>query len=159
MARFPTPVAALLLALAVVATVGTGPVAGAPTAVQPPFHPSRLTSLGDARQVVIVTSASWSASRGRLRTYELTPTGGWRRVLGPVDATLGRNGFVPTNRRRQGTRTTPAGTFALPWAFGTYADPGTALPYRRVDANDWWPYDPRGPGHVQRLAAPPSRFC
>lgn len=29
----------------------------------PPFHPTRLTSLGDARQVVVVISGSWSSSR------------------------------------------------------------------------------------------------
>jgi len=110
-----------------------------------PFHPSRLTHLGDARQVVVVTSGSWSSSRAILRTYERAPAGGWRLRLGRVEARVGRNGFSPGERRRQGTSTTPAGTFAIPWAFGTRADPGTALPYRVVDRDDWWPYDPRDP--------------
>jgi len=110
-----------------------------------PFHPSRLTHLGDASQVVVVTARSWSSSQARLRTYERTAQGTWRRRLGPVDAHVGRNGFSPGDQRRQGTATTPAGTFAIPWAFGTWADPGTAMDYRQVDGDDWWPYDPRDP--------------
>lgn len=134
----------LALALGGLLVAPTGAVA-APAGEPAPFHPSRLTSLGDARQVVVVTSHSWSTSRARLRTYELSESGTWRLLLGPVDARVGRNGFAPADRRRQGTATTPAGTFAVPWAFGTRADPGTALPYRQVDGDDWWPYDPRDP--------------
>jgi len=109
----------------------------------PPYHPSRLTHLGDARQVVVVTSSAWSSSWARLRTYQRTAGGAWRLRLGPVEARVGSNGFSPASQRRQGTSTTPAGTFAIPWAFGTRPDPGTALAYRRADADDWWPYDPR----------------
>jgi L,D-peptidoglycan transpeptidase YkuD (ErfK/YbiS/YcfS/YnhG family) len=111
----------------------------------PAFHPTRLSHTGDAGQVVVVTSRSWSSSHARLRAYERSADGTWTRRFGPVPARLGRNGFAPADRRRQGTRTTPAGTFALPWAFGTRPDPGTLLRYRRVDATDWWPYDPRDP--------------
>ena len=92
-----------------------------------------------------MTSGSWTTSYAKLRTYSRTRGGAWRLRLGPVDARIGGNGFSPAASRRQGTSTTPAGTFAIPWAFGTRADPGTDLPYRRVDGNDWWPYDPRDP--------------
>lgn len=132
----------LVLVVLLVAPIGAVPArAGQPG----PFHPSRLTHLGEARQVVVVTSGSWSSSRAHLRTYERVANGSWRLRLGPVDARIGRNGFSPAAERRQDTSTTPAGTFAIPWAFGTRADPGTALPYRHVDSNDWWPYDPRDP--------------
>jgi L,D-peptidoglycan transpeptidase YkuD (ErfK/YbiS/YcfS/YnhG family) len=33
----------------------------------------------------------------------------------------------------------------MPAAFGRLRDPGAHLPYRRVDGNDWWPYEPRDP--------------
>jgi L,D-peptidoglycan transpeptidase YkuD (ErfK/YbiS/YcfS/YnhG family) len=112
----------------------------------PAYHPSRLTHLGDARQVVVVTSRRWDSSRARLRAYELRADGTWSRVLDAGPVWVGRNGFVRADRRRQDTSTTPAGTFGLPRAFGTASDPGTALPYRWVDGDDWWPYDPRDPG-------------
>lgn len=124
------------------ATAGAVPAHAAEPAA---FHPSRLSSLGDARQVLVVTSAAWSSSRARLRAYELAPDGTWTLRLGPVAARVGGNGFSPAARRRQGSGTTPAGAFAVPWAFGTRPDPGTALPYRQVDGKDWWPYDPRDP--------------
>lgn len=134
----------LRLALSLLLLAPTGAVP-AQARELPPFHPSRLTHLGDAGQVVVVTSGSWSSSWARLRTYERTARGAWRLRLGPVDARVGAGGFSPAAGRRQGTNTTPAGTFLVPWAFGTRADPGTALPYRRADSDDWWPYDPRDP--------------
>jgi L,D-peptidoglycan transpeptidase YkuD (ErfK/YbiS/YcfS/YnhG family) len=136
----PRPLTATLLALAL---VGLAP--GPARADLPRWHPSRLAHVGTAGQVVVVTSDDWSSRRGALRAYERMPDGTWRRDLGPGAVWLGWNGFVRADRRRQSTHTTPAGTFRLPWAFGTRPDPGTALTYREVDATDWWPYDPRDP--------------
>jgi L,D-peptidoglycan transpeptidase YkuD (ErfK/YbiS/YcfS/YnhG family) len=139
-ASLRAPALALALALAL---LGLAP---APARADPPrWHPSRLTHVGTARQVVVVTSDVWASRRGVLRTYALTPDGTWRQALDPGRVWLGWNGFVRADRRRQSTLTTPAGTFRLAWAFGTRPDPGTALPYREVDPTDWWPYDPRDP--------------
>ena len=109
----------------------------------PAHHPSRLTGLTGSSQVVVVTSARWSGSRAWLRAYERLDDGAWALVAGPVPARIGRSGWVPATSRRQGTGTTPAGTFRLPSAFGTEPDPGSGLRYRHVDRSDWWPYDPR----------------
>jgi L,D-peptidoglycan transpeptidase YkuD (ErfK/YbiS/YcfS/YnhG family) len=66
-------------------------------------------------------------------------------VHGPVPVVLGAAGWVAAADRAQSSGTTPAGVFRLPFAFGRLADPGTAVHYRRFDANDWWPYEPRDP--------------
>jgi L,D-peptidoglycan transpeptidase YkuD (ErfK/YbiS/YcfS/YnhG family) len=127
----------------------------------PPYHPSRLTHLGDARQVVVVTARSWSSSHAVLRTWERLPEGGWQLRGEPVRARVGRHGFVPAEQRRQNSGTSPAGTFAVVSAFGNGSDPGTALPYRRVERNDWWTYDPRDPGSynvLQPRRVPSSRW-
>jgi L,D-peptidoglycan transpeptidase YkuD (ErfK/YbiS/YcfS/YnhG family) len=136
-------VGALLLAEVVLLADVALPAAAAGS--PPPYHPSRLTSVDGAGQVLVVTSEGWSSSTARLRAYQRAADGSWRLRLGPVPARVGSNGFVPAERRRQSTATTPAGTFGVLWAFGTGPDPGTALDYRRVGANDWWPYDPRDP--------------
>ena len=134
----------LLVALVTAGLTLVGPAAtGAEP--RPTHHPSRLTSLGDARQVVVVTAGSWTSSTAVLRAWRRTGAGGWRLHTGPVRARVGRNGFVPADQRRQGSGTSPAGTFAVRSAFGNGADPGTALPYRVADRNDWWAYDPRDP--------------
>jgi L,D-peptidoglycan transpeptidase YkuD (ErfK/YbiS/YcfS/YnhG family) len=131
------------LALVAVLPQTVGPPASA--GPRPPYHPSRLAHVAGADQVVVVTSGGWTGSTARLRAYQRTRQGSWRLRLGPVPARLGYGGFVRADRRQQGTGTTPAGTFGVLWAFGTGADPGTSLDYRRVDADDWWPYDPRDP--------------
>jgi L,D-peptidoglycan transpeptidase YkuD (ErfK/YbiS/YcfS/YnhG family) len=113
-------------------------------AAKPPFHPSRLTHLGNARQVVVVTAATWKTSYATVRTYSLGSSG-WHRQFKKKSGRIGTHGFAHFGERRQDSGETPAGTYALLRAFGAATDPGTAVPYRQFDRNDWWPYDPRDP--------------
>lgn len=125
-------------------TLGAALLTGPATAAAPPL-PARLTHLGNATQSIVVTSSSWRASTATLEAYERRG-GTWRRVLGPVTARVGWAGMVPGSRRKQGTGTTPAGTYALSEAFGTLPDPGAKLRYRLIDSPDWWwVEDPRSP--------------
>lgn len=103
-----------------------------------------LESVTDSDQVVIVTAAKRSSTAGTLRTYERN-NGEWRLVQSRVRAQLGYGGLVPADERRQGTGTTPIGTFAFTSSFGRAKDPGTELDYIRVDRNDAWTYNPRVP--------------
>ncbi|HYO31717.1 MAG TPA: L,D-transpeptidase family protein [Nocardioidaceae bacterium] len=110
-----------------------------------------------ARQLVTVTSARFASTTATLRAWRRLPSGEWALAHGPVPAVIGYGGWVVATQRRQSTGTTPAGRFALPTAFGRLSDPGTRLPYRRVDGNDWWPYEPRDPATYniyQRHRAP-----
>ncbi|MDQ1629106.1 MAG: hypothetical protein QOI54_2850 [Actinomycetota bacterium] len=111
----------------------------------PAWHPSRLTHLGDARQVVVVTAGSFTTTWATLRTFRRDATGRWHEQFSPMRARLGSHGFAAPGRRRQHSGETPSGTYLLRWAFGSAADPGTALPFRRFDRDDWWPYDRRDP--------------
>ncbi len=54
---------------------------------------------------------------------------------------VGANGVSDGRTRRQGTMTTPTGTYTMTEAFGIEANPGTALPYHRVRKGDWWVQD------------------
>jgi L,D-peptidoglycan transpeptidase YkuD (ErfK/YbiS/YcfS/YnhG family) len=131
------------VATALAVTAAAPPAVAGPSG--PPHHPSRLRSVDGSDQVLVVTSSGWSASHATLWAYQRVADGSWRLRRGPVPARVGTNGFVLADRRRQSTGTTPAGTFGVLRAFGTGPDPGTALRYRRVDGDDWWPYDPRDP--------------
>jgi len=128
------------VALVVLVVASTLPSV-AHAAQEPPYHPSRLAHIGEAKQVIVVTAPDWSATRGTLRAYERGSDGQWQEALSSTGAWLGSRGMVPAASRRQSTNTTPAGTFAIPSAFGRRADPGTGLPYVQVDRNDSWPYD------------------
>ena len=109
-----------------------------------PTLPSRLRGLGSARQVVVVTDPR-GTSRATLTAYQKVGSA-WRRVLGPVAARIGRNGFTKATTRVQGSQTTPEGSFVLGPSFGNGRSPGTRMGYREVDSNDRWVYDRSDPG-------------
>lgn len=54
---------------------------------------------------------------------------------------LGYGGTVAGGKRRQGTGTTPRGTYSITSAFGLKPDPGSWVPYHRVKAGDYWVED------------------
>ena len=145
MARFPRLAVAVVAAASstVVALTAMGAPAGAAGAATP--LPERLTHIGESRQVVVVTTRSWTTSHARLQTWKLTSSGEWTRVVDPIPAHVGWNGVRREANRKQNTGTTPAGTFGLLRGFGLAKPAGVDLPYRRVDRNDWWPYDPADP--------------
>ena len=138
---------------AVIATVGStlvvalamagAPSAGAAAETKP--LPERLTHIGDSRQVVVVTTASWTTSYAKLQTWQQAKDGTWEQIVSPIAARVGWNGVRRAANRKQSTGTTPAGTFDLLRGFGLVRPSGVDLPYRRVDKNDWWPYDPTDP--------------
>ena len=136
---------ALAGALVLLAAGVVGPGAGPSAAGAGRPLPTYLALAPEVRQLVTVTSDRWSATRARMSAWERRDDGTWRRVRGPVTVRLGWNGWVRAGERRQNSGTTPAGSFAMRYGFGNRADPGTALPYRRLDRNDVWPYEPRDP--------------
>jgi L,D-peptidoglycan transpeptidase YkuD (ErfK/YbiS/YcfS/YnhG family) len=107
--------------------------------------PTRLAHVDGSRQVVVATAAGWSTSYAQLQAWQRAADGRWHRVLAPVPARIGWNGFAAEANRVQSSGETPAGTFRLLRGFGLAEPPGVTLPYRLLDANDWWPYDPKDP--------------
>ncbi len=59
-----------------------------------------------------------------------------------------RSGSAGVNQASETSTRTPVGTFTLTEAFGR-GDPGTALPYRVVDGDDWWVSDVGSPRYNQ----------
>jgi L,D-peptidoglycan transpeptidase YkuD (ErfK/YbiS/YcfS/YnhG family) len=129
---------ALLLGLSLLAGPASAPAAAAPRL------PDLIGLHPAVKQLVTVTNRRWSDPTATLRVWRRRGES-WRLVRGPVRASLGWNGFVPARKRRQSTGTTPAGRFTMRSAFGLRPDPGARLPYRHVDGNDVWPYEPRDP--------------
>jgi len=125
--------------------VATGITSTAPASAAGRGLPSHFSLDRSVRQLVTVTSPRWSDTSARMRVWNRRANGGWRMVRGPVRVSLGWNGWAPARQRRQSTGTTPAGRFSMRYAFGTRADPGGKVRYRRVDRNDFWPYEPRDP--------------
>jgi L,D-peptidoglycan transpeptidase YkuD (ErfK/YbiS/YcfS/YnhG family) len=107
-----------------------------------------------AGTVVTVSVGSAGATHGLLQVWKRRANGTYASAYGPTTAWVGAQGIGAT---REGLARTPAGVFGLSEAFGTAADPGTALPYRRVDGNDWWVSDANSPYYnTYRRCAPGS---
>jgi N-acetylglucosamine-6-sulfatase len=120
----------------------SGPVS-APQRPQGPVHPDELTSIGTATQVVTVTGRSWNARRGRAVAWQKRGRS-WRAVRS-FAVELGVDGMARPGTRRHERGRTPAGTFRAARGYGLRPDPGTAVPYRVLDADDRWPFDVRSP--------------
>jgi L,D-peptidoglycan transpeptidase YkuD (ErfK/YbiS/YcfS/YnhG family) len=99
-----------------------------------------------ARQLVLVTTADWSADRGLLRRYDRT-SHGWRQVGDAQPVMLGRNGSAwglglhdagrPGPVKREGDGRSPAGVFAIGEAFGYAPTAHTSLPYAPMQASNY----------------------
>jgi L,D-peptidoglycan transpeptidase YkuD (ErfK/YbiS/YcfS/YnhG family) len=102
-------------------------------------------------QMVTVAAPTAGSSTAQLTAWERTATG-WRVALGPVTARVGASGVGVAS---EGSTRTPAGTFTLTEAFGRLVNPGTALPYLKVDGDDWWVSDVNSPRYNQYAQCAP----
>ena len=116
----------------------TPAASGSPRATTPAvFRWPIPVSAGSATQVITVQA---HGSYATVTAWERAGTG-WRRVIATSSARIGANGVVAGSARKQGTDTTPTGTYTLTQAFGIKADPGTTMPYHQVTNDDWWVED------------------
>lgn len=89
-----------------------------------------------------MTTNGYGQATATLTAYERS-TSGWRQVLGPYSARLGRAGFAPPGEKREGDGRTPSGTYAFDFFFGVLADPGVRFPWRSVTGPEIvWSDDP-----------------
>jgi L,D-peptidoglycan transpeptidase YkuD (ErfK/YbiS/YcfS/YnhG family) len=115
-------------------------------AVPAPAHADEVTLDGvharvgaDTGQVVTVNRTSGFHARV---TWWTRSDSGWVQRMQASDGRIGYGGLVRAARRRQGTGTTPLGTFRLPWAFGAHAPSDAwSLRYRQVRKGDYWVQD------------------
>jgi L,D-transpeptidase-like protein len=113
----------------------------------------KLTSVSDATQLVVVTTAGWDSTTGELRRFSRNGIhSNWRQIGSPVPIVVGRTGlawgvgfdeFARTStstdgpRKFEGDGRSPAGVFPLDTAFGfSPADSmrSVHLPYAQLTA-------------------------
>ena len=88
-----------------------------------------------------ITVRHTSGTNARVTLWGRTSSGRWLVSLRTTSGRIGSGGLVAGDQRRQGTNTTPTGTYALPFAFGVDSVPGETFPYRHVTSADWWVED------------------
>lgn len=113
-------------------------------------------ALAAAVQVLVVVGGE-GEPRCTAAWYERETTGApWRRVAGPLPASVGVNGFAPRDQKREGDRRTPSGAFTLTETFGAAPVAATQLPYRQATAEDAWSEDPNSPQYNQWIKVQPA---
>jgi L,D-peptidoglycan transpeptidase YkuD (ErfK/YbiS/YcfS/YnhG family) len=73
----------------------------------------------------------------------------WQWVSGPMEATIGKNGFALPGEKREGDGKTPSGIFSLRRTFGYDKTVKTKMPFRQVSEEDLWVDDPNAPDYNQ----------
>ncbi|HET6353108.1 L,D-transpeptidase family protein [Streptomyces sp.] len=81
---------------------------------------------------------------------------GWKSVIS-ASGRVGSNGIVDGSTRRQGTYTTPSGTYTITEGFGVESG-GTNMPYTRVNSSHWWVEDPQSKFYNQMHTAAGADF-
>jgi L,D-peptidoglycan transpeptidase YkuD (ErfK/YbiS/YcfS/YnhG family) len=98
----------------------------------------------------VVTVDHTRGVRARVSLWRLTRDG-WKRQLSTREGRTGYGGLVDGDRCRQGTGTTPLGTYGLTTTFGTHpAYARASLPHHRVRRGDFWVQD-NASAHYNRL--------
>jgi len=119
---------ALSLGAASSASAATVRLDGVTVALQP----------GASQVITVNRTRSWHA---RVTFWRKTSTG-WQAVLRSRNGRIGYGGLVVGTSRKQGTGTTPLGSYRLLGSFGTHVRAtGWDLPYRRIRPGDYWVED------------------
>ncbi|MFF3321507.1 L,D-transpeptidase [Streptomyces sp. NPDC002889] len=100
-----------------------------------PSFPVPVT-VGNATQVITVKASGSYATV----TAWTKGASGWKAVIS-ASGRVGSNGVVNGATRKQGTYTTPSGTYSITEGFGVEAG-GTSMPYTKVNSTHWWVQDP-----------------
>jgi L,D-peptidoglycan transpeptidase YkuD (ErfK/YbiS/YcfS/YnhG family) len=117
-----------------------------------------MADTGGGSQLITAQAPRAASTRGTVTWWDRRGDGRWVKA-GSAPARFGAKGLVAGSRRKQGTNTTPAGLYGLPFAFGNAAAPGgTSVPYRRVHRASWWCQDNRSRSY-NRWTEPRPRDC
>jgi L,D-peptidoglycan transpeptidase YkuD (ErfK/YbiS/YcfS/YnhG family) len=130
--RFAVLALMLLLALALApvpsASAATVRLGGVTVTVQP----------GTKQVITVNRSTSWHARV----IFWSKASGQWKAVERTSNGRIGYGGLVAGTKRKQGTGTTPLGTYGLSSSFGTHSRLGAwDLPYKKIRRGDYWVED------------------
>ena len=139
----------ILLASTVLAFAALGAACASSAVAPAPAAMDASAPWAQSRQMVVVTTAGWDATRGELRRFERDTGGAWREAGAAVPVVIGRTGAawgtglheMPAGDagpvKHEGDGRSPAGVFTIDEAFGYAATAATGLRYAALDANDW----------------------
>lgn len=96
---------------------------------------TKLSEAAETDQIVVVAGSGMDSPFVRTAYFKKDGSGTWQEVF-CVSGYCGHNGMSVD--KREGDRRTPVGTFGFAEAFGILPDPGSVIPYKKVDGHDFW---------------------
>ena len=117
----------------------TRPTPSSPLAPGMTYAPGTVVNPAEHQQVLVAkqTGGTTGSYHGTWARWEWNGSS-WDQVGDTTtDVRFGKNGVLDGTVRVMGSLTTPAGTYALPMAFGE-GNPGTRAEYRTITDCSWW---------------------
>lgn len=105
-------------------------------------------------QLITVRVETKTSQQAQVGFWQRGQDGKFRAARGPVSGWVGELGI---GQGQWGVARTPEGYYAMTEAFGILSNPGTKMPYFKVDNLDWWDGDPNSPTyntHVRKTWVP-----
>jgi L,D-peptidoglycan transpeptidase YkuD (ErfK/YbiS/YcfS/YnhG family) len=93
--------------------------------------------IGTSSQVLFIGNVETASTGVRISAME-KKDGRWQRPFPPIEGVIGRNGFAPPGKKREGDGRTPSGIFPLSLVFGYAPSVPTKMPYRQATGDDLW---------------------
>ncbi|WP_158001538.1 SH3 domain-containing protein [Bacillus thuringiensis] len=94
----------------------------------------KMTTLGDAEQLVLVTAEGYGTSYAKITTFE-KKDGNWNEVH-TMNGRIGKDGFA--NKMSEEVTQTPRGKYDIGMAFGRKGNPGTKMQWHDIQPDDVW---------------------
>lgn len=113
---------------------------------------SSLKTIDTNSQVILVTSNGYGTSSASIRTFERVNSN--FKQISDVTGYIGKYGFAVT--MSEGGMRSPRGKYSIGTAFGRYGNPGTKMPFRNINYNDFWVDDSYSPYYNTWQVGPAS---
>lgn len=119
--------------------------------LEAPDSPDWVTGLPQAEsaeQLFVV--AQHEKTTAWVSMHEKDSDGKWKMICS-TPGYVGKNGICPDEEHVEGCGQTPAGVYHFTKAFGIADDPGTVMPYTKVDDDTYWSGDDREGMHYNEM--------
>ena len=115
--------------------------------VESPEWIGKLDAAANSEQVFVVAAFSETATDAWISLHEKQDDGSWHMVM-TTPGFIGKNGLGKT---KAGDAKTPVGEFHFNRAFGIADDPGSKIPYVKVDGDTYWSGDGQEGHHYNEM--------
>lgn len=115
--------------------------------VESPEWIGSLDAAKEASKVFVVAAFDEDATDAWISLHQKQDDGSWHMIM-TTPGFIGKNGLGKT---KEGDAKTPTGVFHFNRAFGIAEDPGSKIPYVKVDNDSYWSGDVREGYHYNEL--------